>query len=102
VARLQNVLPWSGANPHLARSQESNNSATLSKTAEFITPVVIGARANLNGPNGPTHFYLHGNDDYFTSGRTYTHGCTTEPAQTVLKESSDLAHQASARELKTD
>jgi hypothetical protein len=42
-------------------------------------------RANLIGPNGPTHFYLHGKNLYFTEGRTYTHGCTTEPQQTVLK-----------------
>jgi hypothetical protein len=43
-------------------------------------------RANLNLTDGSsTHYYLHGKNDFFTSGRTYTHGCTTEPAQTVLK-----------------
>jgi hypothetical protein len=43
-------------------------------------------RANLNGPNGITPFYLHGKNFYFEFGRTYTHGCTTEPLQVVLKE----------------
>jgi RHS repeat-associated protein len=43
-------------------------------------------RANLNRLDGSaTHFYLHGKDEFFTEGRTWTHGCTTEPAQTVLK-----------------
>lgn len=34
----------------------------------------------------PTHYYLHGKNLYFTPGRTYTHGCSTEPEQKVLKE----------------
>ena len=43
-------------------------------------------RANLNATNGsPTHFYLHGKNLFFTEGRTYTHGCTTEPYEVVLK-----------------
>jgi RHS repeat-associated protein len=43
-------------------------------------------RANLNNLNGSsTPFYLHGKDDYEKFGRTWTHGCTTEPAQKVLK-----------------
>ncbi|WP_321475968.1 RHS repeat-associated core domain-containing protein [uncultured Paludibaculum sp.] len=42
-------------------------------------------RANLVGPKGATAFYLHGKLDYFDHGRTYTHGCTTEPLQNVLK-----------------
>jgi RHS repeat-associated protein len=43
-------------------------------------------RANLNDLNGnATHYYLHGKDLYYTTGRTYTHGCTTEPDQRVLK-----------------
>ncbi|QOY86797.1 RHS repeat-associated core domain-containing protein [Paludibaculum fermentans] len=31
-------------------------------------------RADLIGPKGPTAFYLHGKQDYFDYGRTYTHG----------------------------
>jgi hypothetical protein len=42
-------------------------------------------RANFIGPNGATSFYLHGKDLFFTEGRTFTHGCTTEPQQVVLK-----------------
>jgi hypothetical protein len=43
-------------------------------------------RANLImlKPGGAPHFYLHGKQLYFDEGRTYTHGCTTEPYQKVL------------------
>ena len=44
-------------------------------------------RANLARPSGAgTAFYLHGKNLYFTEGRTYTHGCITEPRQSVLRQ----------------
>lgn len=43
-------------------------------------------RANLNNLQGePTSFYLHGKADFQSIGRTFTHGCSTEPAEVVLK-----------------
>jgi hypothetical protein len=50
-------------------------------TAEWGT-----LRANLTKMSGgDTRFYLHGKNLYFSEGRTYTHGCTTEPDQKVLR-----------------
>ena len=55
--------------------------ATYDPTAEWGT-----LRANLTRMSGgDTSFYLHGKNLYFTEGRTYTHGCTTEPDQKVLQ-----------------
>jgi hypothetical protein len=55
-------------------------------TAEWGT-----LRANLTKMSGgDTQFYLHGKNLYFTEGRTYTHGCTTEPDQKVLQKIFDL------------
>jgi RHS repeat-associated protein len=56
--------------------------AVWDTTAEWGT-----LRANLSTTSGAgTAFYLHGKNLYFTEGRTYTHGCITEPHQNVLKQ----------------